>query len=67
MFQYLKKLWKRYFRGLGYSRIKEPTRDLVGTGSDLGLEPLVPKPKPIHCASHKRYMKSCLACREAVK
>ena len=28
---------------------------------------VVPKPKPIHCASHKRYMKSCLACREAVK
>ena len=28
---------------------------------------VVPQPKPIHCASHKRYMKSCLACREAVK
>jgi hypothetical protein len=27
----------------------------------------IPQPKPQHCALHKRYMKSCLACQEAIK
>jgi len=67
MIKYLKKLWKKYFRGLGYSRIKEPTRDLVGTGSDLGLEPLVLKPKPLHCNNHNRFKKSCPTCQEIIK
>ena len=67
MIKYLKKLWKKYFKDLGYSRIKEPTRDLAGTGSDLGLEPLVLKPKPTHCLSHNRFKKSCFNCQEAIK
>ena len=65
MIKYLKKLWKKYFRSLGYSRIKEPTRDLIGTGSDLGLEPLVLKPQ--HCGTHKRFKKSCPSCQEVIK
>ena len=65
MIKFLKFLWKKCFGGVGYSRIKEPTRDLAGTGSDLGLEPLVLKPK--HCAKHNRFKKSCQACQEAIK
>jgi len=62
MIKYLKFLWKKCFGGIGYSRIKEPTRDLAGTGSDLGLEPLVLKPQ--HCVTHTRFKKSCQACQE---
>ena len=65
MIKYLKFLWKKCFGGIGYSRIKEPTRDLAGTGSDLGLEPLVLKPQ--HCVKHNRFKKSCAACQEAIK
>ena len=65
MIKYLKKLWRKYFKGLGDSRIKEPTRDLAGTGSDLGLEPLVLKPQ--HCVNHTRFKKSCPACQEVIK
>ena len=68
MIKYLKFLWKKCFGSVGYSRIKEPTRDLAGTGSDLGLEPLVLKPKPepvsLHCKTHIRFKKSCTACAE---
>ena len=67
MIKFLKFLWKKCFGGVGYSRIKEPTRDLAGTGSDLGLEPLVLKPKPTHCLSHNRFKKSCPACWEIIK
>ena len=65
MIKYLKKLWNKYFKSLGYSRIKEPIRDLAGTGSDLGLEPLVLKPE--HCVKHSRFKKSCFNCQEAIK
>jgi len=65
MIKFLKFLWKKCFGGVGYSRIKEPTRDLAGTGSDLGLEPLVLKPQ--HCVNHTRFKKSCFNCQEAIK
>ena len=74
MIKFLKFLWKKCFGGMGDSRIKEPTRDLAGTGSDLGLEPLVLKPKPkptqpesLHCASHTRFKKSCPVCQGVIK
>ena len=65
MIKYLKKLWKKYFNGLGYSRTKEPTRDLADTGSDLGLDALVLKPQ--HCITHNRFKKSCPNCQEVTK
>ena len=65
MIKFLKFLWKKCFGCVGDSRIKEPTKDLAGTGSDLGLEPLVLKPE--HCLSHNRFKKSCFNCQEAIK
>ena len=65
MIKYLKFLWKKCFGSMGDSRIKEPTRDLAGTGSDLGLEPLVLKPQ--HCVIHSRFKKSCQACQEVTR
>ena len=65
MIKYLKKLWNKYFKSLGYSRIKEPIRDLAGTGSDLGLDELVLKPE--HCVKHNRFKKSCSVCQRVIK
>jgi len=71
MIKFLKFLWKKCFGGMGDSRTKEPSRDLAGTGSDLGLDALVlkpiPQPRPLHCPSHTRFKKSCPACKEIVK
>ena len=67
MIKYLKFLWKKCFGGIGDSRIKEPSRDLVGTGSDLGLDELVLKPKPLHCDRHTRFKKSCSVCQRVIK
>ena len=70
MIKYLKKLWKKFFgktsKTLPENIGEEPTRDLAGTGSDLGLEPLVLKLKPLHCANHTRFKKSCPGCLAAV-
>ena len=57
MIKYLKKLWKKYFRGLGYSRTKK----------EVEVVKPIPKPKPLHCLTHKRFKKSCPNCQEAVK
>ena len=65
MIKFLKFLWKKCFGGVGDSRIKEPTRDLAGTGSDLGLDVVIPKPQ--HCLLHSRFKKSCAACKEIIK
>jgi len=69
MIKYLKFLWKKCFGGMGDSRIKEPSRDLAGTGSDLGLDALVlkPIPKPLHCNRHTRFKKSCSVCQKVIK
>ena len=57
MIKYLKKLWKKYFGRIGYSRIKEEV-EVVKT---------IPTPKPQHCTVHSRFKKSCFACAETVK
>jgi len=58
MIKYLKKLWKKYFKGLGHSRIRN-TPDAMPV--------VIPTPKPIHCGTHKRFKKSCPNCQEAIK
>ena len=58
MIKYLKKLWKKYFRGLGYSKIKKEVEV---------VKPIpAPTPKPMHCGIHNRFKKSCPACLTAV-
>ena len=59
MIKYLKKLWKKYFRSLGYSRIKEAKH----TPTDLPVLVL----KPQHCSTHNRFKKSCPNCQEIIK
>jgi len=58
MIKYLKKLWKKYFRSLGYSRIKE-----VKHTTALPVVVL----KPQHCVTHTRFKKSCPNCQEIIK
>jgi len=55
MIKYLKKLWKKYFRSLGYSRITKE------------VEVVKPIPKPKHCVTHNRFKKSCQACKEIIR
>ena len=55
MIKYLKKLWKKYFKSLGYSRITKE------------VEAVKPTPKPLHCVTHNRFKKSCSGCQEAIK
>ena len=55
MIKYLKKLWKKYFSGLGDSRIKKEVKVVR------------PIPTPTHCGIHKRFKKSCPNCQEAIK
>ena len=55
MIKYLKKLWKKYFRGLGDSRIKKE------------VEVVKPVPTPTQCGTHNRFKKSCPNCQEAIK
>ena len=59
MIKYLKKLWKKYLRDLGYSRIKEVR------STSAALPVLILKPK--HCVTHTRFKKSCQACQEIIK
>jgi hypothetical protein len=58
MIKYLKKLWRKYFRSLGYSRIKE-----VKHTTALPVVVL----KPQHCVTHTRFKKSCPNCQEIIK
>ena len=57
MIKYLKKLWKKYFRGLGDSRIKK----------EVEVVKPIPTPKPSQCGTHKRFKKSCPNCQEVIK
>jgi hypothetical protein len=64
MIKYLKKLWKKYFRSLGYSRISIEPVD--GLNEETVFQP-IPEPKPLHCKGHNRFKKSCPNCQEAIK
>ena len=57
MIKFLKFLWKKCFGGVGYSRIK----------TEVEVVKPIPEPKPLHCVTHTRFKKSCVACAEAVK
>ena len=57
MIKYLKKLWKKYFRSLGYSRIKK----------EVEVVKPIPTPKPLHCNTHNRFKKGCPSCQEVIK
>ena len=61
MIKYLKKLWKRCFGSMGYSRIKE----VRYPPTDLPI--LILKSKPLHCERHSRFKKSCFSCQEIIK
>jgi len=65
MIKFLKKLWKKYLRDLGYSRIK------TAYYKEVKVEKQMPtfmiKPKPLHCERHSRFKKSCQACQEIIK
>ena len=65
MIKYLKKLWNRCFGSVGYSRTETEVEVVKHTPTDLPV--LIVKPKPLHCAIHTRFKKSCSACAEAVK
>ena len=66
MIKYLKKLWKRCFGSVGYSRTKTEVEEVVQhTSTDLPI--ILVKPKPLHCPSHNRFKKSCVACAEVTK
>ena len=56
MIKYLKKLWKKYFRGLGHFRIKK----------EVEVVKPIPTPKPLHCVTHTRFKKSCPDCLTVV-
>ena len=59
----LKKLWNFLFGSKEESN-EESNRDLVGTGSDLGLDK--EESTVNHCGSHLRFRKSCPDCLRAV-
>ena len=61
MIKFLKKLWKKYFRSLGYSRIK------IAHYKEAEVVKSIPKPKPLHCEKHSRFKKSCFNCQEIIK
>ncbi len=61
MIKYLKKLWKRCFGSVGYSRIKEVRH------ASAALPTLILEPKPLHCERHSRFKKSCPKCQEVIK
>ena len=61
MIKYLKKLWKKYFRSLGYSRIK------TAYYKEVEVVKSIPEPKPLHCERHSRFKKSCPECQEVIK
>ena len=57
MIKYLKKLWKKYFSGLGDSR----------TEKEVEVVKPIPTPKPPQCGTHKRFKKSCPNCQGVIK
>ena len=65
MIKFLKFLWKKCFGSVGYSRTETAVEVVKHTPTDPPV--LIVKPKPLHCAIHTRFKKSCSACAEAVK
>jgi len=65
MIKFLKKLWKKYFRDLGYSRIKTAYYKEVKVEKQMPA--LMIKPRPLHCERHSRFKKSCPKCQEVAK
>ena len=65
MIKYLKKLWKRCFGTVGYSRTETEVKVVQHTSTDLPI--ILVKPKPLHCTVHNRFKKSCVACAEVTK
>jgi len=60
----VKKLWDFLFGKKEEESNEESNRDLVGTGSDLGLDK---EESPVqHCLSHLRFRKNCPDCLRAV-
>ena len=60
----LKKLWNFLFGKKEEESNEEPNRDLVGTGSDLGLD--TEESTVQHCTFHLRFKKNCPDCLRAV-
>jgi len=58
MIKYLKKLWKKLF-GQASATLPENVGEKI-------VKP-TPKPKPLHCANHNRFKKSCPTCAEVIK
>jgi len=54
MFKFIKKLF-----GLTSTTLPENVGEKI--------EKPTPKPKPTHCTTHSRYMKSCSSCKTIVK
>ena len=65
MIKFLKKLWKKCFNRVGDSRIKTEVVAVKNTPTSIPV--LIVESKPLHCASHSRFKKSCVGCQEAVK
>ena len=63
MIKFLKKLWKKYLRDLGYSRIKTAYYKEVKVEKQMPTLMI----KPQHCERHSRFKKSCAACQEIIK
>jgi len=59
MIKYLKKLWKKLF-GQASTTLPENVGEKI-----VELTPVV-ESKPIHCATHTRFKKSCPGCLAAV-
>ena len=56
MIKFLKKLWKKLFRQASTT-----------LPENVGEKIVKPTPKPLHCASHSRFKKSCPSCQEIIK
>ena len=65
MIKFLKKLWKKCFNRVGDSRIKTEVIAVKNTATSIPV--LIVESKPLHCASHSRFKKSCASCQEAIK
>jgi len=61
---FLKKIWNFLFGKKEEESNEESNRDLVGTGSDLGLDK--EESTVQHCVSHLRFRKNCPDCLRAV-
>ena len=60
----LKKLWNFLFGSKEEESNEESNRDLVGTGSDLGLDK--EESTVQHCGTHLRFKKNCSDCLRAI-